>query len=340
MNVIDSASIRIQTFMASYYAQIILLLFGLFSVSFSSIFISISEQDLSSNSTIFNRFWITSIIYGAWIGSRSINNYHQNNNIESQSYSTDRLTPNLFTQDVTRDKYVIIMLIALGVCFCVNQVIWSWSLEHTSIANSTILHNLTPIFTVLGARLFLNQSVDQKFILGMLFAIIGSIIIEVEDLSFAFDRFQGDLAALASAILYSGYLLLIEKLRDQLDIFSIVFGCCFIGCIIVFPLLLIQQDSFFPHTLNAWFSVIALAVVCQVIGQALIAYSLKTISSGGVALLHLLCPCMSAIEAWFIFHQGLSLENLLGFIVILVGLYIGISNTIARQEKFDILDRK
>ena len=152
-------------------------------------------------------------------------------------------------------------------------------------------------------------------------------MIEVRDLGFAWERFQGDLAALASAVLYSGYLLLIEKLRHKLDIFSIVLGCCATGCLLVFPLIIAQQDHFFPHTVHAWFSVIALALVCQVIGQALIVYCLNKIPALVVSLAYLLCPCMSAIEAWLIFHQGLTIENLLGLIVILAGLYIAISNT-------------
>lgn|GEM_PF-4132653 len=42
-------------------------------------------------------------------------------------------------------------------------------------------------------------------------------MIEVRDLGFTLERFQGDLAALASAVFYSGYLLLIENLRHKND---------------------------------------------------------------------------------------------------------------------------
>lgn len=190
---------------------------------------------------------------------------------------------------------------------------------------------MTPIFTALGAYLFLNQRFDQKFLLGMLLAIVGAIIMEVEDLSIGFERLQGDLAALASAMFYSGYLVAIEKLRDKLDIVNIVLGCCVVGCILIFPLLLIEQDTLFPHSFDAWLSVIALAVVCQIFGQAMIAYSLMKIPSGVVALSHLLCPCMSTIEAWLIFHEGLSIGNLFGFTTILTGLYIGLSSTAAKK---------
>lgn len=322
---------RIQIiFESSYLAKICLLLLGLFAASFASIFIYSGEQELSSNSIVFNRFWITIIIYGVLSGLTSFRRSYQELEIQNNVDCANQPSQNLLAKIFTPNKYIVTIII-LGLCFCGNQLIWSWSLEHTSIANSTILHNLTPIITALWAYLFLNQRFDRQFILGMLVALIGAIIMEVEDLSVGFEQFQGDLAALASAIFYSGYLLTIEKLRGKLDIVNIVLGCCVVGCIIVFPLLLIQQDSLFPHSFDAWLSVIGLAVVCQVIGQALIAYSLMTISSEVVALLHLLCPCMTAIEAWLIFNQGLSIQNLLGFSTILLGLYAALSSTAARR---------
>ncbi|MGD1909325.1 MAG: DMT family transporter [Rivularia sp. (in: cyanobacteria)] len=299
-------------------------------MAFSSIFIYLGEQELSSNSTVFNRFWISTIIYGTWSGIASFRRSSQNLEIQNNVYSYDKHSQH-FSITVSNINKCIITIIIVGFCFCANQVIWSWSLEHTSIANSTILHNLTPIFTALGSYLFLNQRFDQKFLVGMLVAIAGATIMEVKDLSLGFERFGGDLAALASAMFYSAYLLAIEKLKDKLDIVNIVLGCCVVGCIIIIPLLLIQEDSLFPHSFGAWLSVIGLAVVCQIFGQAVIAYSLMKIPSGVVALSHLLCPCMSAIEAWLIFHQGLSIENLLGFIIILTGLYFGLSSTTARN---------
>ncbi|MGD1700406.1 DMT family transporter [Dapis sp. BLCC M229] len=327
----NSITVKTQTFFTSYSGKICLLLLGLIAVSFSSIFIHLGEQDLNPSSVVFSRFWITTVLYGGWIGFKHFRDSDQELDPENSIYSTEQLGQNSLTQNFTWSRDIIIIGIFLGFCFCANQVIWSWSLEHTSIANSTILHNLTPIFTALGAYLFLNQRFDNQFIFGMLLAIMGAISIEVADLSFGFDRFEGDIAALISALFYSGYLLAIEKLRDKLDIISIVFGCCFIGCILIFPLLLIHGDTLFPHTLSAWLSVIALAVVCQGVGQALIAYCLKTVSSGIVALLHLLCPCFTAIEAWLIFNQSLSIENLLGFTTILIGLYIGLSSSAARK---------
>ncbi|HAC63686.1 MAG TPA: hypothetical protein DCF68_09150 [Cyanothece sp. UBA12306] len=309
---------------------------GLVSVSFASIFIAFGEQQLSSNSIVFNRLWITSIIYLIWLGFQQISQVFSSRNwlkqkLQDNSSLTESKQQNLLTQNSTWSLKNFALIIVLGFCFCANQIIWSWSLEHTSIANSTILHNLTPIFTIVGARLFLKQQFDNQFTWGALLSVVGAIAIEVEDLSFAFDRFQGDLAALVSAVLYSGYLLVINELRNDLGIVNIILGCCLMGTFMVFPLLIIEKDILFPQTIHAWLSVIGLVLVCQVLGQALIAYCLRAISVGIVSLSHLLCPCMSAVEAWFIFGEDLNTSNLLGFVTILLGLYVAVSGSTTRK---------
>jgi len=40
------------------------------------------------------------------------------------------------------------MLIADGFLLSMALISWAWSLTQTSIANSSVMHNLTPIFTV------------------------------------------------------------------------------------------------------------------------------------------------------------------------------------------------
>ena len=102
-----------------------MLFLGLVAVSFSSIFISLNEQEISSNSTILNRFWITSIIYGLWISSKYVNNHFQYQMIENNSSSNRQITFNLFRQYLNQNQYIIIIIICLGVCFCANQIIWS-----------------------------------------------------------------------------------------------------------------------------------------------------------------------------------------------------------------------
>ncbi|WP_242057908.1 MULTISPECIES: EamA family transporter [Nostoc] len=63
-------------------------------------------------------------------------------------------------------------------------------------------------------------------------------------------------------------------------------------------------------------------------------YSLAKFSSVVVSLVHLLEPVFSGIFAFFIFSEELSFFNLMGFAVVLIGLYLAISSQVAAEPRF------
>lgn len=73
------------------------------------------------------------------------------------------------------------LLLIAGISFATSLTLWAWSLTQTSVANSTLLNNMMPIFTTLSAWLLLGQQFKAKFLLGMAVAIVGVIAIGVED---------------------------------------------------------------------------------------------------------------------------------------------------------------
>jgi drug/metabolite transporter (DMT)-like permease len=78
--------------------------------------------------------------------------------------------------------------------------------------------------------------------------------------------------------------------------------------------------------------VLSLAVICQVIGQGLLAYSLDKLSSGFVAIVLLLDPVLAAIGGWVCFAESITLINALCFFGVLVGVSIATSSESSVQE--------
>jgi drug/metabolite transporter (DMT)-like permease len=107
---------------------------------------------------------------------------------------------------------------------------------------------------------------------------------------------------------------------------------CFIGSILILPLVLLAGDRVFPYSWQGWLAVIALAVICQAFGQGLIIHSLGRLSSGFVALFLLLEPVITAIIAWLLFSERLSLLNWLDFSVVLAGIYLAKSSGYADHK--------
>ncbi|WP_218107960.1 DMT family transporter [Nostoc sp. KVJ20] len=292
---------------------------GVGAISFGSIFMKLSETELSPNATVFNRFWLASVVFLFWNGYKAIRQrFSLVQPVEQQPYTSQDLW----------------LLLGAGILWAATLVCLGWSLTQTSVTISSVLHNLAPIFTSLGAWLLFRQGFERQFLIGMVIALGGAIAIEFEELQIATDEVQGGLAAIVSAIFLGAYLLIVEKLRTKFSPDTIQLWICAIAALVIFPILLFTQDQIFPSTVSGWLWVISLALICQVFGHGLLTYSLARFSSVVVSLVHLLEPVFSGIFALIIFSEKLTFSNWIGFAVVLIGLYLAVSSQAAIHFPF------
>jgi drug/metabolite transporter (DMT)-like permease len=283
------------------------LFLAILALSFAAIFIKLSERELGPVATIFNRFWVATLILGFGNVVKTLSERHSHDSsLQKQHYTVSDL----------------VLLLVMSCFFSGTLITWAWSLTQTSVANSNLLHNVTPLFTTLMGWLFLRQCFEGRFLVGMVLAISGSILIGIGDLQLASDNFTGDSLAILSAVFSAANLLTVEKLRAKFSATTILLWCSFFGTLLTFPIVLLTEDVLFPYSWAGWLAIIAQALVCQVLGQSLQAYNLKQFSSGFVAVFLLLDPVITAILAWVIFSEQLSPLNWVAFSVVLTGIYL------------------
>ncbi|MGF1934096.1 MAG: DMT family transporter [Nostoc sp. ChiQUE02] len=292
---------------------------GVGAISFGSIFMKLSEIELSPSATVFNRLWLASVVFLLWNGYKAIRQrFSLEKPVEQQTYTSQDL----------------FLLLGAGILWAATLAFLAWSLTQTSVAISSVLHNLAPIFTSLGVWLLFRQGFESQFLIGMVIALGGAIAIEFEELQIATDEVQGGFAAIVSAVFLGAYLLIVEKLRTKFSPATIQLWICAIASLAIFPILLFTQDQLFPSTVSGWLWVIFLALICQVLGHGLLTYSLARFSSVVVSLVHLLEPVFSGIFALVIFSEKLTVSNWVGFAVVLMGLYLAISSQSAVNLPF------
>jgi len=290
---------------------LISLFLAILALSFAAIFIRLSERELGPVATIFNRFWVATVILGLGKVFETFRERHSHDSsVQKQHYTVSDL----------------VLLLVMSCFFSGTLITWAWSLTQTSVANSNLLHNVTPLFTTLMGWLFLSQCFEGKFLIGMVIAISGSILIGLGDLQLASDKFTGDSLAMLSAVFSAANLLTVEKLRVKFSATTILLWCSFLGALLTFPIVVLTEDVLFPYSWAGWLAIIAQALICQVLGQSLQAYNLKGFSSGFVAVFLLLDPVITAILAWIIFAEKLTPLNWLAFSVVLVGIYLAKSS--------------
>ncbi len=290
------------------------MLLAIVALSLAAIFIKLSERELGPFATIFNRFWVAYLVLWVWHEWQQIT-------VAADSVS----------EPLEYTRFDQLWLVAAALMFWGCIALWAWSLTQTTVANSTLLHNLTPLFTTLGGWLLLNQHFNRRFLLGLLVALMGAGALGMGDLQISASHLTGDIASLLSAVFSAANLMIIEKLRAKFSVNIILQWCCFWGAIWTLPVVLLAEDRVFPISASGWLAVIGLAVVCQVLGQGLQAYSLKRLSSGLVGVLLLLDPILAALVAWVLFAESLTLFKWAAFMVVLLGVYLAKSSDTAHE---------
>jgi drug/metabolite transporter (DMT)-like permease len=277
-------------------------------LSFSAIFTRLSEQELSASATIFNRFWIASLALGLWSGLQQFRQPPPENPHSSPS-------PNWQGRD-------LLWFLCLGILIYGRAESWAWSLTQTSVANSNLLHNMTPLFATVGGWIFFGHRFNRQFLVGMGLALLGMLAIGIGDFQIGNSGLAGDGAALLSSVFYAANFLVIERLRVKFSTLTIMLSSCVITGLLTLPVVWLGGDQLLPTSPTVWLAVIALGVVSQGLGQGLLAFCLKHFTSGFVAVFMLLEPLFTAILAWKIFAEQLNLLNGLAFVVVLAGLYL------------------
>ena len=107
---------------------------------------------------------------------------------------------------------------------------------------------------------------------------------------------------------------------------------CAVGTVLTLPILLINPEGVFPYSIGGWSAVIAFVVVCQVLGQGMLAYCLKHLSAGFIGLALLVEPVITAYFASMIFSESFSLFNGAAFAVVLGGIYLAKSSSSIIRE--------
>ena len=226
-----------------------------------------------------------------------------------------KATPQLNVKDMK--PFIIV-----GFFFALDLTMWHWSVELTSVANSTLLANMAAIFTAVGGFLFFGERFSKTFIGGMMLALLGAMSLMGHSFELAPENLSGDVLGLITAVAYAGYMIFSGKARQKFSTVSIVLGTAVFGCIFLFPLAINETGLFIPSSLMGWWPLIALAWFTHVVGQSLIVYALAHLPAAFGSITLLIQPVVAAVLAWILFGEFLSIYHFVGAALIISGILV------------------
>ena len=209
-----------------------------------------------------------------------------------------------------------------GILLGIHFALFFQAIKTTNIANATFLGTLAPFFTLLIEIYFLKRDYHKKILLGLLFTLLGSIIIFSYDLNLQSTYTLGNIYAILCSICLAIAFIIAEKVRKNEN--TIVYtrtlylsAACtllFIACIV--------DESLIQYSYNEYLGLLFLGIVPTIIGHNSIYYAVKYVSPTIVAAFPLGEPVIATILAFFIFHEIITINIFVGGIITLLGLIL------------------
>jgi len=207
-----------------------------------------------------------------------------------------------------------------GLFLAAHYLLWFESLNYTSVASSTVIVTLQPLFSMVGGYFLFKERFSKGAIIGCLVAIAGSIVIGWKDFQISGQALFGDILAFIAAGVITAYFFIGQYIRKMLSLipYSIIgytSSALFLS-IFVFS----QQTSFVNYSIQTWLSFIGLAFIATILGQTIFNWLLKWLSTSVISMSILGETIGTCILAYFILDEVISLQQGIGIALILIGL--------------------
>lgn len=218
-------------------------------------------------------------------------------------------------QDVSR---YIVPLILAGLAFAVDVGSFHISLTGTAVANTSFIGNVAPILAVVGGALFFGERPAARVWPALALALFGSWIMAgmLAPASIGY----GDAFALNAAVAYAVYLLFIKQVRAGLDGATAALLSAAVSAVALVIAAWLHGEKMIPATALGWTIVVLLGVVSHALGQGLTSVAIGRAPVGLIAVVILAQPAASALIAWLVLDEAMSLTQMIGAAIILAAI--------------------
>jgi drug/metabolite transporter (DMT)-like permease len=215
------------------------------------------------------------------------------------------------------------LLAAAGFAFAGDLAFWHWSIQATSVANATLLANLSSIFVTLAAWLLWRQRPSGLFLVGLALALCGVALLVRASLGLSAGALVGDAYGVVTAMFYAWYLLTVKRLRDlgaaTLRLMAVTTT---LTAAMLLPLALASGEPMLPAGFQGWLVLLGLAWITHAGGQGLITFALAHLPAAFSSVGLLLQPVLAAAFAWVLLAEPLGALQFAGGAIVLAGIYL------------------
>jgi len=244
-----------------------------------------------------------------------------------------------FNQGRFEDKNNFFRTILSGILLGIHFVLFFQAIKLTYIANATFLGTLAPLFTLIFEIIFLKRKFKIQFIISLIIAFSGAILILSKDFNLSTQFTYGNIMAILCSIVLAVSFMIAEKVR-QAEKTVVYTRTLYLSASITLLFIAFFQDAeMIRFTYIDYFGLIILGLIPTLIGHNSFYYAVKYISPTIVSAFPIGEPILASILAYFIFSEVVGLNIIFGGILTFSGLiFLSIQNFNNNIEE-DIIEK-
>jgi drug/metabolite transporter (DMT)-like permease len=219
------------------------------------------------------------------------------------------------------DLFALALLGIFGITL--NQLLFAFGLQRTSVAHASLLSALAPIMVLLIAAAIGQERITLRKILGMFIAVAGVAVLQMDSARHAIATLAGDVIILLSALAIALYSVLGKRVTARHDVLTVNAVSYAAGLIVLLPLLLPPHGfSYAAVSAAGWLSLLYMAVFPSVLGYLIYCYALSRMSASSVSAYMYLQPLLATILAVPMLGEPVTSSLAGGGALVLVGVYV------------------
>lgn len=229
-------------------------------------------------------------------------------------------------------KYSLILAVILLFVF----ISMTFGLQYTTVSNSGFLVSLSVVFIPILASVFLKQRIERKVLIGVCIAPIGIALLTLNsELSIN----SGDILCIICAVLFAAHVVATGVFTQKVD--SIALGVLQLGFVGLLSLVVsvFTENVMLPNTAVSWTAILSLSILCTAVGYIVQTTAQQYTSATHTGLILSLEPVFSAVFAYMVLGELLTVKGYAGAAILLFSVLIAevdFKKKDKTKEKLDI----
>lgn len=217
----------------------------------------------------------------------------------------------------------VYMLAALsGVFFAGDIALFNTAVMRTSAGSAMFLSNNAPLLVGLFTWAMTRRMPSGRYWTALAVATAGAWLIISADVRHAASQWSADMLAMVASVCFAMYLLLTERLRREIDarVLVTISATASVATLLVVGVL--ARLSFRVQSVQSLASLVAMALVCQVMGYFCLAYALGQLPATVTSVIMLATAPLTALFAFWIFGERMTVLKFAGGLLVMLGVWI------------------